>query len=466
MRTTPTKHTLPHVDGLEDTIFALLNAIIKADSPNESAPDIERRAIAKLITKLPARRGGLGLGDLAATASSAFVGSVALTGHIVKGFLDLEANPTRFAPDADTARLFPDVAAAFSDGSIHRIQKYAGKPISEFLDTKVTRVQHTLSSLAAKTAQTVIHERIEQPDDKAFFLSGGDEGAYWLMNAGSFKTRALTDSEFSVLVKARLGLRTVTGCSAPTPCPRCTHAPGTAPQLIGPSGTHILTCTEGGKGGARGQRNIRHALVKEGVRSSMVDTARSSTAVPAGEPFVSDHFPTKDGVALKKDSEKNRADITGIYMGRTILIDTVVCHPTVRSNKGVSTKPGLAADDAFKRKELQYGKLFDIPVGSLVPFAVETGGRWHPAARDFVKRWVKFGMAIGENHEPDLMNPVVRETYAARIAAFRANVSLALAIAVANTLLYGADHLSKGNVVLPPDDNSPDEDSDEDALAL
>jgi hypothetical protein len=42
---------------------------------------------------------------------------------------------------------------------------------------------------------------------------------------------------------------------------------------------------------------------------------------------------------------------------------------------------------------------------------------------------------------------------------------LALAIAVTNTLLYVADHLSKGNVVLPPDDASPDEDSDEDALA-
>jgi hypothetical protein len=61
---------------------------------------------------------------------------------------------------------------------------------------------------------------------------------------------------------------------------------------------------------------------------------------------------------------------------------------------------------------------------------------------------------------------LVREAYAARIAAFRANVSLALAIAVANTLLYGADHLSKGNVVRLPDDTSSDEDSNEDALAL
>ena len=53
-------------------------------------------------------------------------------------------------------------------------------------------------------------------------------------------------------------------------------------------------------------------------------------------------------------------------------------------------------------------------------------------------------------------------------SAFWATVSLALAIAVANTLLrlYVADHLSKGNVVLPPDYTSLDEDSDEDALAL
>ena len=70
------------------------------------------------------------------------------------------------------------------------------------------------------------------------------------------------------------------------------------------------------------------------------------------------------------------------------------------------------------------------------------------------------------DHDDDPLASALVEAYVARIAAFRANVSLALAIAVANTLLYGADHLSKGNVVLPPDDTSPDEDLDEDALAL
>ena len=110
---------------------------------------------------------------------------------------------------------------------------------------------------------------------------------------------------------------------------------------------------------------------------------------------------------------------------------------------------------------LQYYNTFDIPVGLLVPFT-ETGGRGHPCARDFAKRWVKFGMASGENSEPDLTNPVIRADYAARIARFRATVSLATAVAVASALRYGVDHLSKG-AVDPADGCS---DSDEDVLAL
>ena len=77
---------------------------------------------------------------------------------------------------------------------------------------------------------------------------------------------------------------------------------------------------------------------------------------------------------------------------------------------------------------------------------METGGRWHPAARDFVKRWVKFGMSEGDHAEPDLKDPVTLAAYAARIARFRATVSLALATAVASSLRYGIDHLSKGPV--------------------
>jgi hypothetical protein len=320
-------------------------------------------------------------------------------------------------------------------------------------------VQNKLSGFAAKTAQASVLGRIAQPDDKAYFLSGGDEGAYWLMHAGSFKTRALTDVEFSLLVKARLGLRIVKGCDAPTECPRCRSKPGAAPQLIGPSGTHALICGELGKGGARGMRNARHMITKLGVRDAMIDSARAGAVVGAREPTVTDFFPAKPGVVL--NASENRADIHAVYMGKAVLIDTVVTHPTTRRNNNAAVTPGVAADRSNKIKELQYNTKFDIPVGSLVPFAVETGGRWHPTARDFVKRWVKFGMATGESAEPDLKNPAILAAYAARIAQFRSTVSLSVATAVASTLRYGIDHLSKG----PADPAGAGDHSDSDADA-
>ena len=49
-------------------------------------------------------------------------------------------------------------------------------------------------------------------------------------------------------------------------------------------------------------------------------------------------------------------------------------------------------------------------------------------------------------HCPDLTNPTIRTAYAARIARFRATVSLAIATGVAMTLNYGVDHLAKGAV--------------------
>ena len=56
-------------------------------------------------------------------------------------------------------------------------------------------------------------------------------------------------------------------------------------------------------------------------------------------------------------------------------------------------------------------------------------------------------------------------TYAARIARFRATVSLAIATGVAMTLKHGVDHLSKG-AVDPADRPVNDDDSDVDVLAL
>jgi len=68
--------------------------------------------------------------------------------------------------------------------------------------------------------------------------------------------------------------------------------------------------------------------------------------------------------------------------------------------------------------------------------------------------------------EPDLKNPSIRAAYAARIAKFRATVSLAIATGVAMTLMHGVDHLSKGAVNPAADRPVNGDDSDEDVLAL
>ena len=70
-----------------------------------------------------------------------------------------------------------------------------------------------------------------------------------------------------------------------------------------------------------------------------------------------------------------------------------------------------------------------------------------------------FGIAVADQAEPDLKDPVMLATYTARIAQFRATVSLALATAVASTLRCGIDHLSEG-AVDPADEPGGDEDPD------
>ena len=116
-------------------------------------------------------------------------------------------------------------------------------------------------------------------------------------------------------------------------------------------------------------------LVKNAVRTAMLETALSGSAVHLDEPVVTDYFAAKD--PMTKDDTRNRADICCTEREDRATRDIVVPHPTVRTNKAVSITPGTAAADANTRKDLQYAKLFDIPVGLLVPFAVED---WRPLA--------------------------------------------------------------------------------------
>ena len=56
-------------------------------------------------------------------------------------------------------QLFPDVAAAFADGSLRRLDTYKDVQPGEFLSVAVTRVQHRLCDFEARSAQARILER-------------------------------------------------------------------------------------------------------------------------------------------------------------------------------------------------------------------------------------------------------------------------------------------------------------------
>ena len=462
LRTTPSKYTLPYAGGFEAAVRELFYRVIDADAERVSGAAQET---AKLILKLAAREGGLGLGDITTTATTAYVGSVALTAHIVGRFLrEAACAAAPFDAARDAPRLFPELAAAFADGSLAKIKAYEDGTIANVFDAPVPRVQRALSAQASRLSHASILERIAHGDDKAYFLSGGDEGARWLTTTGSFTSRSLTDTEFSILCKARLGLAVVDECDGHTPCPRCSRMDDPEPQLIGVTGTHVLACSEGGNGNAKGQRNMRHTLVKIALLHALQETARHGYKIKLNEPVVSDFFmPKPDRPHADKPllPSENRADIQVEMGGRVILIDTVVAHPTIRSKPTAAKTPGIAAAVAHDAKCTKYSSRFDLPVGSLVPFAIETGGRWHQGARDFVKQWVKWGLSSADGTPPDMSDPQTRFTYVARVSRIRASVSLALAIGVVHTLKHAVTHLTRPATASPnpsPSDNVSDDD--------
>jgi hypothetical protein len=464
LRTTPPKYTLPYAGGFEKAVRELFYRVIEADMANVSNAAQET---ATHILTLAAREGGLGLGDIKTTATTAYLGSIALTGHVVARFLsDPACAAAPFDATNDAPLLFPELSSAFDDGSLTKIKAYEGGKIATVFEAPVARVQRQLSNTTAKNAHESILNRIEHDDDKAYFLSGADEGARWLMTTGSFTSRALTDVEFSILCKARLGLSIVDGCKGPTLCPRCPLSKRTnAPQLIGVSGTHVLGCNEGGNGNAKGQRNFRHALVKGALQIALQATARPSVKILAAEPVVSDFFGVKanrPNADRPLSDKENKADIQVEMQGKVILIDTVITHPTVRKWPAAANTAGVAAASACKDKRTKYSKKFDIPVGSLVPFALETGGRWDQDARDFVKRWVKWGLSSPDGTPPDMSDPATRLSYVARVSRIRASVSLALAIGVVRTLKHAVTHLTRPiTAVLNPPQPDDDESSDD-----
>ena len=100
-----------------------------------------------------------------------------------------------------------------------------------------------------------------------------------------------------------------------------------------------------------------------------------------------------------------------------------------------TTDYGLAADIAHNAKETSYNKIYDIPVGQLVPLAAETGGRLHPSFQKFVAKVIKSGLTPDASPEPAQWTPALRALYGSRLRAAFTAINIAIARSVATTLL-------------------------------
>ena len=204
----------------------------------------------------------------------------------------------------------------------------------------------------------------------------------------------------------------------------------------------------------------RHAHVKNVIAASLRKVSRTddlAAHILCGEPVFSDYWKVKQGAEEKVAAKDpvtgrnivNRADIAVFLAGHTHLLDVVITHPVAASNPKTATTAGAAAAAAFNAKDTHYNNLFDVPVGKMVPIAFETGGFTHPDTTRFFQRFVKWGLATGNNTQPEWTTSS-RTEYAARLRSICVSVSLALARTVANSLIDGSCVLRGRGATLPP----------------
>ena len=113
------------------------------------------------------------------------------------------------------------------------------------------------------------------------------------------------------------------------------------------------------------------------------------------------------------------------------LLDVVITHPNATTLKDAATVPGAAAKRAGDSKEKHYSRRWRVPVGDLVPFAVETGGRLDARARAFLASFVC--MCIGKPRKEFTKEDL--RWYAKAMRELLDSVTVAVAKSVATTLL-------------------------------
>ena len=400
--------------------------------------------------RLAAAAGGLGITSAAEISVAAYLGSLCLTAHLAKQVLNDEdaVDPHKLA------ETFPFLAQAVTANMFAEVQTLKDLSLLDLTSRMHAHVQRKISRGTTKAKFLAVANRITDPSSKAWLLSGQDDGATFLIAYPQFGG-GLSDSQWVTLVKARAGLTVVENFVRDALCPLCTGLKcgrgtlSTAMTTIHRQGLHALTCTV--KGTPEGSKvSWRHAILKYAVIAFLKAFGCKSSINLDVEPTVTNHYPIRPNFT---EADAIRGDIAYTMNGVTYIIDTTIVHPNAARNPQFAAVPGLAADIAHNAKETSYNKIYDIPVGQLVPLAAETGGRLHPSFQKFVAKVIKSGLTPDASPEPAQWTPALRVLYGSRLRAAFTAINIAIARSVATTLLRGSTVLKRfpaPNVAPPP----------------
>jgi hypothetical protein len=383
--------------------------------------------------RLAAAAGGLGITSAVATSQHAFLGSLCLTGHLVKSALGDGA----LADDAAITAALPELAAAVRSNLFATVPSVASATLRDLVAGPFAHVQRKLSRAAGKQASDDVFKRIVDPMAAAWFLSGQEDGATFLIAYPEYGG-GLSDVQFTTLLRARLGLQVVPGLDAPMQCPACSgllanrHVLAPKNTTLRPDGLHALTCHEQDKGGLMGYTSSRHAHLKHSLAEALARALPPTAIIEKVEPHTRDYFPLRPGQTTEK-----RGDLAVTAAGVTKILDTVVSHPNPNTEPRTATVPGFAAHVAHNKKQAMYYNTFVIPTGHMVPLSAETGGRLHDAFKGYIKECVALGLADAGSSAP-VWTPATRAIFSSRLRSALVTINIAIARSVASALIRGS----------------------------
>jgi len=448
LRSVPPRLMLPHARRFDSLIYDFVTRLVELDPNEDGAAGTITGTTAQLIMHLSRQLGGLGLASAERRAPYAYLASLALVGvpalrHLNEAFFDVHERADVF---------FPDAAANLGQLQLSSNPEVRDWTTIELLQAEQPKLQAALNNGPAGRAeqwQALESRLMDTPAGRqqlADVISQGEEGAAWLAVSLRKTHLHLSNAEFIVLVRHRIGLPVIREPKdPPIECDACTGH-------LDARGDHAFRCTHR----FAAFRNNRHTAAltcflrifrekrhRPGVGERAVVPTRMPAlagvwaAKDATRPLDKNGIPSNictygDGI-IKTPANLNGAEDS------LVVVDVTVAHLDAGRVKGLAKRGTYAAGHhAWAEKHALYAKYWHITaLRRFEPLVLTTGGSWHPRTRLFVADYLR--LTVGGI--PKQWTAAQHKLFAQYMNEATESVGVALQRVVARTLLHAnVDH--------------------------